>query len=120
KFTSSWPGQYHAVTPTRILDTRNTQSPLGPGQALDVPVAGVAVGGYTPVPTGATAVVLNLTVTQPSQATYLTLYPPGSGRSYSSNLNADAGRTEANLAEVALGIGGKATVLHAAGAAHVI
>lgn len=115
KFGTSWPGQYQAVTPTRILDTRNTRSPIGPG-TLDVPVAGVG-----PVPsTGATAVVLNVTVTQPSQTTYVTLYPTGSGRSFSSNLNLTAGRTEANLVEVALGLGGKVTVFNAAGFAHLI
>ena len=115
KFTTSWPGQYHPLTPARILDTRNSSSPVGAGRSIEVQVSGQ--GG---VPAGATAVVLNATGTQPSQPTYLTLYPAGVGKPDSSNVNLRPGQTAANLAEVALGPGGKIDVFNAAGSVHVI
>ena len=56
---------FEPLAPARILDTRDgTGAPaakVGPGQTIDVPVLGQ--GG---VPADATAVVINLTVTQPS------------------------------------------------------
>jgi hypothetical protein len=52
------------------------------------------------VPDQATAVVLNVTVTQPQQAGYLTVYPVGEGKPNASNLNFSRGETVANLVVV--------------------
>src|SRR5438477_83177 len=38
KFGSPWPGQYHAMSPHRILDTRNGLGKLGSGQTFTLPV----------------------------------------------------------------------------------
>ncbi len=120
KFGTAWPGQFQGLAPARILDTRNGTGgfvgALSPGQSIDVPVVG---RGGVPF-SGVAGVVLNVTATQPSAASYLTVYPTGAQRPLASNLNFGAGQTVANLVPVALGKGGKVTVFNAFGAAHVI
>jgi hypothetical protein len=120
-----FPGQYTPLAPFRILDTRNKTggfSTLGPGQAIDVQVAGVAQSGV-PAMNSATppsAVVLNVTVTNPSAAGFLTVYPTGVMRPLASNLNFAAWNTVANLVGVAIGVGGKVTVYNSSGSSDVI
>ena len=96
-------GTFTTTTPTRILDTRNGTgtggviAPLGTSTALQLAVTGAGTG----VPsTGVTAVVLNLTVTNPTTGSFLTVYPDGSARPATSNLNFAAGQTVANLVVV--------------------
>lgn len=99
-------GAYSPLPPTRILDTRDgtggvAPRPLGPKGSLNVQVM-----GHGGVPQGATAVVLNVTVTDTSAASYLTVYPTGVIQPLASNLNWAAGETIPNLVEVGLGDGG--------------
>ena len=107
-------GAYSPLTPSRILDTRNGSGGLGQGQSIDVQVTGGSV------PTNATAVVLNVTVTNTTAASYLTVYPTGAAQPVASNLNWVAGQTIPNLVEVGLGTGGKVTVYNAAGHVDVL
>src|SRR6266481_839469 len=67
-------GTYHALNPTRILDTRNGTGgfpvgPLGGAASIDVPLAGQ--GGVPS--TGVSAVVLNVTATNTTAPSFLTL-----------------------------------------------
>ena len=107
-------GAYSPLAPSRILDTRNGSGGLGQGQSIDVQVTGSSV------PTNATAVVLNVTVTNTTAASYLTVYPTGAAQPVASNLNWVAGQTIPNLVEVGLGTGGKVTVYNAAGHVDVL
>jgi len=108
-------GAYHALTPARILDTRFS-SPLGPGVTLNVVIPGQ--GG---VPSsGVTAVVLNATVTNTTAASYLTVWPAGTPRPNTSNLNWTAGRTVPNLVEVDLGAGGAISAYNGAGSTDLV
>ncbi|MHB1527483.1 MAG: hypothetical protein ACYCZN_14635 [Candidatus Dormibacteria bacterium] len=99
-------GPYVALSPTRVLDTRNgtggVTGPVGAGQTVTLTVA----GSHGVPSTGASAVVLNVTVTAPSQSSYLTVWPAGQSRPTASNLNFTPGETVANLVEVQLGSGG--------------
>jgi hypothetical protein len=105
-----------ALSPSRILDTRTTQTPLAPGAMIALPVAGQ--GG---VPTAmAKAVVLNVTVTNPSAPSYLTVWPDGTARPLASDLNYSAALTVANLVVVQVGGDGKLGVFNAAGSVDVI
>src|ERR1035437_9382729 len=76
---SSTAGSYVALTPARITDTRsgsgdpNSGSPLTPGGTLNVQMA--AAGGVPSV--GVTAAILNVTVTDTTQSSDLTVYPTG-------------------------------------------
>jgi hypothetical protein len=108
------PVQYHPVTPSRILDTRSG-SPMAGNTTLDVPVTGV--GG---VPAGALAAVINVTATNTTAASYLTVYPKGASRPLASTLNWTAGKTVPNLTELQLGTGGMLTVYNAFGNTDVI
>jgi hypothetical protein len=105
------------MTPARILDTRGATA-LGANATMDVAVAGQ--GG---VPLTATAAVINVTATNTTAASYLTVYPTGAARPLASNLNWTAGKTVPNLVEIALGTGtglGKLTVYNAFGNTDVI
>jgi hypothetical protein len=113
-------GGYHALTPSRILDTRNGTGgiggPVGPGATVTVPVAGQ---GGVPA-SGVSAVVLNATVTQPSVGGFLTAFPSGTPRPLASNLNFVAGQTVPNLVVVKLGPDGKINLYNNVGTTHVI
>jgi hypothetical protein len=101
---------YTPLTPTRLLDTRTPAGggPLGPGGTRQLGVTGDFAPGVV-VPANATAVALNLTVTDTTQASYLSAYPTGSPAPTVSNLNWPAGATVANLAVVPVGAGGSVT-----------
>ncbi|WP_327375703.1 hypothetical protein OG393_18150 [Streptomyces sp. NBC_01216] len=94
------PGTYTPVTPTRLMDTR---SGLGVPQER-VPAGGTVVlqvAGKAGVPTeGLTAVVLNVTATDPTEPSFVSVYPHDTRRTSASNLNFAAGRTAANLVTV--------------------
>jgi hypothetical protein len=113
---------FHAVTPYRLVDSRSGQgmpgsvpAKLGPGQELTITPLGT--GG---IPAGATAVVLNVTVTQPTTSSFLTVYPSDAPRPLTSNLNFVAGDTRPNAVTVRLSPDGKARIYNFAGSAHVI
>ena len=96
-----------ALPPTRLVDTRDgVGTPVGP--VGDGATISIAVAGHGGVPAnGATAVVLNATVTDTSAAGYLTIWPGDAAQPTVSNVNATAaGQTVANLAVVRLGADG--------------
>jgi hypothetical protein len=123
--TVQWPGGsgYTPVTPTRILDTRSgpvpagrsVGQPVGPGGSIDLTVRGTLVGGTVTVPPTATAVVLNVTATDVTAPSYVTVYPTGVTRPTASNLNMEAGETVPNLVTVKVGAGGQVRLSNAAG-----
>jgi hypothetical protein len=111
---SSASGQvFSALAPLRLLDTRSSAQTLGPGGNVNVSMAEAAV------PANATAVILNVTATGTSAASFFTVYPTGATRPLASDLNWVAGKTVPNLVVVKLG-GGGATILNQAGAADAI
>ena len=108
------------VTPARLLDTRNgTGAPTGPvgsGRSIDLQVTGR--GG---VPSrGVSAVVLNVTVTQPTRSGYVTVWPTGAARPVASNLNFRANQTVPNSVIVKVGSSGKVSLFNSAGSSHLI
>jgi hypothetical protein len=122
-FTDATPGQrgngFVGVTPTRIFDTRDgTGGPagaLGPGASRLITVAGA-----NGIPSGATAVVANVTVTDTTGASYLTAWPDLATRPMASDLNWVVGQTVPNLVVVGLGTNGKLDIYNAAGSTNVI
>jgi hypothetical protein len=120
-------GLFNGLAPARILDTRDgtggTTHALGANGTLNLQVAGSVTSNNAPsgVPaTGVSAVVLNVTVANPSQPSYLTVYPAGSARPVTSNLNFTAGQTVANRVIVKLGAGGAISIYNAGGNVNVI
>jgi hypothetical protein len=85
--------RYTPLVPSRILDTRTTHTAVGPNSAIDVQATGR--GG---VPSsGVSAVVINLTATEPTAGSYLTAFPTGFAVPLASNLNFGPGQTVPNL-----------------------
>ena len=119
-FLEAGTGRYHALSPARILDTRDgtggVAGPVGPGAAVSVLVAGK---GGVPA-SGASAVVMNVTVTQPTAAGFLTLFPNGTSLPLASNLGFTPGQNVPNLVVVKLGADGRVGTYNSAGTTHVI
>ena len=122
-------GLFNGLAPARILDTRDgtgnggTIRALGGGATLNLQVTGSLThfGASSGVPaSGVSAVVLNVTVANASQASYLTVYPAGTAPPVTSNLNFTAGQTVANRVIVKLGAGGAITIFNAGGNVNVI
>jgi hypothetical protein len=115
-------GLFNPLVPVRLLDTRDgtgragTIAPLGPTSAISVKVTGV---GGVPA-TGVTAVVMNVTVTNPTSASFVTVWPTNSGRPLASNLNFSPGQTVPNRVVVKVGAGGKVDFYNLAGTVDVI
>jgi uncharacterized protein YkwD len=108
--------RFHPVTPSRILDTRLGGGPVGPAAT-----AGLQVPGAGGVPSmGVSAVVVNVSVTNPTAPSYLTVFPAGQAMPTASNLNYVPGQTVPNLAAAKLGTGGQLSIFNAAGATDVI
>ena len=66
------------------------------------------------------AVVLNVTVTNGTQGSYLTLWPDQAQRPTASDLNFTAAQTVPNLVVVKVGADGKVAIFNAAGITDVI
>ena len=108
------PGQYHRRGPHRVLDTRGNGGRLGPNGDYVLQFGGVSV------PANATAVIINVTVTNTSAASALIIYPTGDAQPNASNLNWVAGETVPNLVSVKLGTGGDITIHNLYGGVDVV
>ncbi|AUG76230.1 hypothetical protein CFP65_1331 [Kitasatospora sp. MMS16-BH015] len=106
--------RFTAEAPARLLDTRPSDS-LGPGGETSIPIR-----GRNGVPSDATAVVLNVTATQPDAAGYFTVYPSGGTRPGTSNLNFTVGQTVANQVIVPIGGDGSVRLYNFTGHAHAV
>ena len=116
-------GEFTPLTPARVLDTRtglgtSASGPrlIGPGETLDVQIAG---RGGVPA-SGASAVVFNATLASTSTTSWLAVFPAGGSVPFVSNLNYSPGSEVANMVTVALGDGGQVGVFNAAGQVHVV
>jgi hypothetical protein len=112
------------LTPARIVDTRNgtgaPKAPLGAGRTMVVQVAGNGgVPGIAFV-ISPKAVVLNVTVTNPTAASDLIVWPEDASQPVASDLNFVAGQTVPNLVVVQLSASGQIDIFNAFGSTHVI
>jgi hypothetical protein len=108
------PAVYTSRSPLRLLDTRNNGGTLGPGGNYVLQIGGISA------PANATSVILNVTVTNTTAASSLTLYPTGASLPLASNLNWVAGQTVPNLVSVRLGANGSVTINNPSGNVDVI
>jgi len=109
-------GMFNGLVPSRLLDTRNGIGALGSGQTLTLQVTGR--GGLPPA--GVSAVVLNVTVTNTTGDSFLTVYPTGGSLPLASNLNWVAGQTVPNRVIVKVGAGGQVSLFNHLGNADVV
>jgi hypothetical protein len=101
---------YHALTPARLLDTRNVTGLSG--VFANHVARTFQVTGRGGVPSNATAVTGNLTVTGQTRGGYLYAGPVAANNPTSSTLNFPVGDDRANAVTVALGSGGKLSVTY--------
>jgi len=120
---------YAPLSPFRILDTRPgstcvqcTGHPLSAGTIWKLQLTGVTglSVGPDPIPTTATAVVLNVTEVAGTASSLLTVYPFGTPKPNASNLNFPPGKVIPNLVTVTMGQGGAVNIYNAAGTVNVI
>ncbi len=108
-------GLFTSLRPSRLLDTRSgvgaPAAKVGPGGTVHL-----QVGGRGGVPsTGVVAVLLNVTVTWPSQQGHVTVHGDGTAVPGTSNLNFVAGQTVANLVVTPVGSNGKVSLENSSG-----
>jgi hypothetical protein len=107
---SSSAANFFTVAPCRVADTRGAVGAYGgPALAANVDRTFV-IGGQCGIPSGATAVSFNFTITQPTAAGDLRVFPAGGGLPLVSTLNWSPAQTRANNAIVALGAAKDITV----------
>ncbi|APU42809.1 MULTISPECIES: hypothetical protein [unclassified Streptomyces] len=104
-FTRTSSSGYTPVNPSRFVDTRNGTG-TAQGQVRGQATFGARFAGRDGIPADATAVALNVTVTNPREAGHLTVYPSGGSVPITSNVNFRAGQTVANSVIVPVGTDG--------------
>jgi hypothetical protein len=119
-YFSAQGGRFVPVSPQRIVDTRDgtglPRAQIGAGQTVTVPI----VRSGSPVPSGATAAVLNVTSTESSAQSYITMFAAGMQRpAQGSTVNPLVGVPVPNHAYVMLG-GGNASLFNFAGSTDVV
>lgn len=127
-------GEYHALAPQRVLDTRSgINDPVvtgakalvpGVGEAFEVQLLGLGGLPQAAAAADVLAVAVNITVTGPSEQGYLRVFGKGATEGDSSLVNFQAGQNVPNMAIVRPGDGGKIVIRlvseGAAGNAHVL
>ena len=98
--------KFHPVEPTRILDSRTNLGWTGK-LAAGAPKALTVTGGTANVPATADAVVINVTATESSANSFLTVYPAGTTQPTASNVNMAAKETIPNLVTMKVGAAGQ-------------
>ena len=89
---------------------------VAPGIPISLQVTGR--GGVPPA--GVSAVVLNVTVTEPASGGWLAAWPAGEALPVVSNLNYVPGQTVPNLVVVKVGTDGRVNLYSSGGPVHVI
>ncbi len=105
--------RFVATNPERLLDTRSGSGQVGysgakpiTGQTVELRITGA---GSTKVPTNAGAVLLNVTSTENVAGGFATVYPCGSPRPNTSNINFN-GVDTANMVAAKIGDGGRVCI----------
>src|SRR6266853_1770997 len=111
---------FFSLFPSRVVDTRNGtggfSSPLGAGATMSPTIAGH--GGVPAL--GVKAVIVNVTVANPTTASDLVIWPTGATQPTASDLNFVGGQTVPNLVVVKLSALGQINIFNAFGTTNVI
>ncbi len=115
-------GYLTTVSPARVVNTSTTtpKTPIGALAPRSLKIAGL----YS-VPANATSVVLNVTAVAPTAAGSITVYPKGTSKPATKNINFASGQTISNTVIVKLGTGvvanaGYISIANSAGSTNVI
>lgn len=124
--TPATPAVFVATTPCRLLDTRadpdtvgTRSTPLTRDETFTTSVIGAH--GRCTLPADAATLVLNVTASERSGASYLTIYRAGIDRPLASNLNWEAGRGDvANAVTVNVSSSGEVSFYNFAGTTNLV
>lgn len=105
---SRTPTNFYTLSPCRIVDTRNAQSPSLSGAA---PPRFFQLTGNCGVPASARAVSVNVTVVNPTSSGFVVLFPADEPVPGTSTVNFRGGQTRANNAIVKLSADGRLAVI---------
>jgi hypothetical protein len=115
------------TSPNRIYDSRsaaNGGTPGAPGAGTTLTNGGsdtvTVVGGSTGVPITATAVVLNVAVTNATAPSFITAFPAGSTQPGTASQNFVAGETLSSQVIAGVGTGGAVTIANHAGNVDIV
>ncbi len=117
---------FTGLVPGRLMDTRVGGSTVdglfqGTGPICPCSITNLTVLNRGGVPaTGVGSVALNVTATDPTSDSYVTVWPTGAPQPNASNLNLRAGVTTPNMVIVAVGAGGQISLFNASGSTHLI
>ncbi len=124
--TLECPPTYRGLSPARLLDSRGGQSTVdglfvgggvvGAGGVVELQVTG---RGGVPL-SGVGAVVLNVTSTEASAPSFVTVWPTGEERPNASSVNTEPGQDTPNLVIAKVGAGGRVSLFNDAGSGHLI
>jgi hypothetical protein len=118
-----------AFAPTRYLDTRPAPfgqtfdgtaqrgGAVGPNGTLNLQITG---RGTPAIPATAGSVILNVTATEATSGTFVTVYPTGSTKPLASNLNVRPGVDVPNLVIAKVGTGGSISLFNEKGSTHLV
>ena len=116
---------YVPIEPCRLADTRpaflvgTRATPIGADESYTL--SGWGTVGDCTLPSGTTGLSLNVTATDPTQATFLTLFPAASTRPTASHLNPTPGQPPTpNAVNVDLDASGEFSVFNRFGTVHII
>jgi len=101
--------------PARVIDTRVQGGTLGQGASSTYQVS-----GFAGVPSGASAALFNVTVTNTTAASFLTVYPGGGARPTASDLNWVAGQTIPNMDLATLSTSGSVSFYNNTGSTDLV
>jgi sugar lactone lactonase YvrE len=117
------PTLLYPVTPCRVLDTRELSGPTGGQPVAEAATLVLHVGGHCGIPATARAVTGNVTVTQPSGAGQLVVFPGDEPKPVASTIHFAPGRTRASNSHLKLStddVGSLAIANDSSGHVHVI
>ena len=104
--------KFAAVTPGRLLDSRQSLGAIPPGATGTLQFSDTAAIGVT-------ALLINVTIASATDSTYLTVWPGGT-RPQTADLNAARGQTVGNLVFAGLSGGGTAAFYNALGTPQLV
>lgn len=107
---------FYTVTPCRILDTRGAAGPWGAPSLAGGAERTVTLAGRCGIPSTATGIAANLTVTGSSAGGFLTVHAAGSPLPLASAINFRPTQTRANNAILSLGSSGDVSIYCGSGA----
>lgn len=114
------------ITPCRVMDTRGAPNTVGPrntpiGANSTYSPTVVGANGNCVIPADALGLGMNVTIVNPTQTSFLTVFPNGAPRPLSSNLNWTGGHAPiANSVTVRIGTAGKISFFNNKGKVNVV